>query len=253
VKFDRRKTPSRSAIKILLNKSATTGRMMDNNMDVVGVKKSVVTPEYIHHFEQAITQGLGKSVKHLSQQLNLGASPAYSIRIIREYVKLLPYRIQTQQAHPEAEKARRFDFCDDIKMYIDDTRAVNGSKGVRGSFSFERVRSIIGIYGLVGNQVAKQRHHYTQQGTRCGVLCQQAVLLEPFFDDTATAECYLDVLQADFFHFSQQWLTISRKRFSKGTGLGNTVNEVLDVLNEHCDDRELSNRGPQRYDMVWPQ
>jgi hypothetical protein len=75
VKFELKKTPSRSEIKILLNKSETTGRVMDNKVGVVGVMKSVVTPENIYHFEQALTQSLAKSVKHLSRQLNLGASP----------------------------------------------------------------------------------------------------------------------------------------------------------------------------------
>jgi hypothetical protein len=39
-------------------------------------------------------------------------------------MKLFPYRIPIQQAHPEADIARRVDFCGDLKMFLENVVAV---------------------------------------------------------------------------------------------------------------------------------
>jgi hypothetical protein len=83
--------------------------VIDNKKGVVSKKKSVRTPENIHRVQQALTQSPRKSVKRLCHQLNFGASSTY--RIIREDVKLFPYRI------PEADKAKRVRFCGDVKIF----------------------------------------------------------------------------------------------------------------------------------------
>jgi hypothetical protein len=65
VKSECRKAPSRSAINRLVNKFEMTGSMIDNKKGVVSKKKSVRTPENIHHI-QVLMQIPRKSVKHLS-------------------------------------------------------------------------------------------------------------------------------------------------------------------------------------------
>jgi hypothetical protein len=53
--------------------------MIDNKKGVVGKKKSVRSPENIRRVQQVLTQSPRKSVKHVSQQRNLGASSTYRI------------------------------------------------------------------------------------------------------------------------------------------------------------------------------
>jgi hypothetical protein len=76
VKSECVKAPSRSEVNRLVNKFEMTGSMINNKKDVVSKKKSVRTAENICCFEQAMMQSPRKSIKHLSQQLDFGASSA---------------------------------------------------------------------------------------------------------------------------------------------------------------------------------
>lgn len=72
---------------------------------VINNLKSARTPKNIHRLEQ----GPRKSVKHLTQQLNLEVSLTYTI--IPGDVKLFLYKIQ--QALHKANNTRGADFCGD--------------------------------------------------------------------------------------------------------------------------------------------
>jgi hypothetical protein len=52
MKFEHRKAPSRS---VVTRSDKKFERVIDKNMGVVGNKKSVRTPENIHHVEQTLT------------------------------------------------------------------------------------------------------------------------------------------------------------------------------------------------------
>jgi hypothetical protein len=84
--------------------------VIDNNKGVLSNEMSVGGD---HNVEQALTQNPRKSVKLLSQQLNLKAST---------------YRIsgkdEMQQALHGANKAWRVDFYGDLKMSLEDNPAV---------------------------------------------------------------------------------------------------------------------------------
>jgi hypothetical protein len=84
VKFACRKA-LRSAINRIVNKFLMTGDM-NKKKSGVHKKKSVKTPQNILFVEVVIMQSPRKSVKRLSQQLNLGTFSTYWI--IREDVKL---------------------------------------------------------------------------------------------------------------------------------------------------------------------
>jgi hypothetical protein len=63
------------------------GCVIDNKKGVVSKQKSVRTLENIHHVQQALMKSPRKSVKRLSQQLNLEVSSIY--RIFRDVIETL--------------------------------------------------------------------------------------------------------------------------------------------------------------------
>jgi hypothetical protein len=116
MKFECRKAPSMPAVNRLGNKFEMSGSMIDSKKGIVS-KMTVRTPENIHLVEQALTQSSRKSVRLLSQQLNVRASSTY--RIIGEDVKLFLYKIQMKQTLHLTDKVRR-----DFKMFLEYNPAV---------------------------------------------------------------------------------------------------------------------------------
>jgi hypothetical protein len=96
VKLECRKVPSRSAINRAVNKFEMARSMINNKEGVIDNKNSVRTPGNVHCVEQVWTQNPKKFVKHLSQQLILGASLRY--RIIKDDVK--PSKQNSNAASP---------------------------------------------------------------------------------------------------------------------------------------------------------
>jgi hypothetical protein len=72
MKFECKKALNRSAVNRLINMFETIGSVIDNKKGVVSKEESVRTPGNIHRVEETLTQSPRKSVKHLSQQLNVG-------------------------------------------------------------------------------------------------------------------------------------------------------------------------------------
>jgi hypothetical protein len=111
----------------------------------------------------------------------LGASSTY--RIIREDIKLFPYRIQMQQALFEADKARKVDFYGDLMMLLEDNAAVLQSIWLSDEAHFH-------LSGFVNKQnmrvwASEHPHNIMEtplhpQDARCVALCQQMVLLGQF-------------------------------------------------------------------------
>jgi hypothetical protein len=63
-----------------------------------------------------------KSIKCLSQHLNLGA--CLSFRIIQEYVKLLLHKIQLKKILCEADQVRKVGVYGYVKIFLEDNPAV---------------------------------------------------------------------------------------------------------------------------------
>jgi hypothetical protein len=65
------------------------------------------------------------------------------------------------------------------------------------------------------------------------------------------ADCHPHVLKEELLRFSKEWVTISEQDFHNRIGIGHIANTLLDVLNEHFDDRVLSNHFPERFGYGW--
>jgi hypothetical protein len=61
------------------------------------------------YIQRVLTHSPRKSVRHLSQQLNLGESLTY--RTVQKNVELFPYNIQIYLVHSEGDKYIRISVC----------------------------------------------------------------------------------------------------------------------------------------------
>jgi hypothetical protein len=143
-------------------------------------------------------------------------------RIIQEDVKLFPYRIQMQQALVKANKARRVDFCSNFKIFFEYNAAVLQSIWFSDEAHFH-------LNGYVNRQNmllwASQHLHNIMETPlhpqKCTVWCTLSTsggVGPMFFDDTVTADCYLHVLQEEFFLFLQGMGVTFRETFFQQDG-----------------------------------
>jgi hypothetical protein len=85
------------------------------------------------------------------------------------------------------------------------------------------------------------------------VLSRSGIVRSILFDNTKTANNYLHVLQEQFLLFLQEMgVNFEETFFQEDGAWPQTANAVLDVLNEHYDDKALSVRFPERFDMSGP-
>jgi hypothetical protein len=85
------------------------------------------------------------------------------------------------------------------------------------------------------------------------VLSRSGIVRPILFDTTKAVNNYLHVLQEEFLHFLQEMGVNFKETFFQEDGAWpHTVNAVLDVLNEHYDDKALSDCFLERSGMSGP-
>jgi hypothetical protein len=78
-------------------------------------------------------------------------------------------------------------------------------------------------------------------------LCQQVAFLGHFLSAIPCLLIVSTMFSKNSFRFSKECVPISEQYFHNRMEIGHIANTVLDVFNEHIDDRVLSNRFPKRF------
>jgi hypothetical protein len=132
------------------------------------------------------------------------------------------YKIQMQQTLCQAGKARRFDFCGDFKMFLEDSAVVVQSIW----FSDEENFSLSGCMNRQNMCVLGSRHLHNVMEMplhpeKCMVWCALStddIVWPVSFNDTVTADSIYMSSKKKLFHFSKACVSVFAKHFFQQDG-----------------------------------
>ncbi|GBM80833.1 hypothetical protein AVEN_219580-1 [Araneus ventricosus] len=104
-------------IRKLFAKFERTGSVDDNRVGNVGPKQTVVTPENVAQVSGIVQQNPRNTVRRIASETGLKRS--ITQKILRNSLRMFPYKIQSPQAIPIKAARQRFDFANEILTMID--------------------------------------------------------------------------------------------------------------------------------------
>ncbi|GBL72750.1 hypothetical protein AVEN_127977-1 [Araneus ventricosus] len=94
-----------------------TGSVNDNRVRNVGPRQTVVTPENVAKVSGIVQQNPRNTVRRITSETSLKCSSMQ--KILRNSLRMFPYKIQSHQAIPIKAVRQRFDFANEILAMID--------------------------------------------------------------------------------------------------------------------------------------
>jgi len=250
-RFKFRYTPSKPTISRLVQKFRQTGQVTNQHKGNSGRKHSKCTPENVERVQAALAQSPKKSLRRASQQLGLSKDTIH--RILRNFLKLYPYKIQIDQPLKGSDKLRRLEFAREFSAFLKDNPAVLNSIWFSDEAHFH-------LCGYVNKQnmrfwAAEQpsqtvsRALHPQKTTVWCAISATGIYGPIFIHDTINAERYRDQLLGVFIDFmkSSDDVEIDSAYFQQDGARPHTANLTLDMIHDEFSDRVLSNRYPERF------
>ena len=257
-RFNCRKAPSRSVISAIIKKFRNTGQVTNQRKGKSGRKVTKTTPENIDRVRTAIDHSPKKSVRRASIQLQLSYGTIR--RILRNFLKMFPYKIQIEKPLQATDKARRLQFAQQFQQFLND------DPGVLNSIWFSDEAHFY-LDGHVNKQnmrfwAQEQPHrtvarplHPLKTTAWCAISAKG--IIGPFFvHEIITADRYRNLILDPFLDDlnQQDEINIDSAFFQQDGARPHTANRILDFIHESFGSRVLSNRYPERFDEghQWP-
>ncbi|GBM56267.1 hypothetical protein AVEN_151945-1 [Araneus ventricosus] len=116
-RFNVPKGPDAKTIRKIFSKFERTGSVDDNRVGNVGLRQAVVAPENIVKVSGIVQQNPRNTVRKIESETGLKRSSTQ--KILRNSLRMFPYKIQSHQAIPIEAVRQRFDFANEILTMID--------------------------------------------------------------------------------------------------------------------------------------
>ncbi|GBL99160.1 hypothetical protein AVEN_64148-1 [Araneus ventricosus] len=116
-RFNVPKRPNAKTIHKIFAKFERTGNVDDNRVGNVGPRQTVVTPENVAKVSGIVQQNPRKIVRRIASETGLKRSSTQ--KILRNSLRIFPYKIQSHQAIPIKAVRQRFDFANEILTMFD--------------------------------------------------------------------------------------------------------------------------------------
>ncbi|GBN55512.1 hypothetical protein AVEN_124821-1 [Araneus ventricosus] len=115
--FNVPKGPDTKTIRKLFAKFERTGSVGDNRVGNVGPRQTAVTSENVAKVSAFFQQNPRNTVRRIASETGLKRSSTK--KILRNSLRMFPYKIQSHQAIPIKVVGQRFDFANEILTMID--------------------------------------------------------------------------------------------------------------------------------------
>ncbi|GBL88043.1 hypothetical protein AVEN_133702-1 [Araneus ventricosus] len=116
-RFNVPKGPDAKTIRKLFAKFERTDSVDDNRVGNVGPRQTVVTPENVAKVSGIVQQNPRNTVRRIASETGLKRTSTQ--KILRNSLRMFPYKIQSHQAIPIKAVRQRFDFAKEILTMID--------------------------------------------------------------------------------------------------------------------------------------
>ncbi|GBO24761.1 hypothetical protein AVEN_74437-1 [Araneus ventricosus] len=116
-RFNVPKGPDGKTIRKLFAKFERAGSVDDNRVGNVGHRQNLVTSENVAKVSGIVQQNPRNSTRRIASET--GLKPSSTQKILRNSLRMFPYKIQRHQAIPIKAVRQKFDFANEILTMID--------------------------------------------------------------------------------------------------------------------------------------
>ncbi|GBN75477.1 hypothetical protein AVEN_190956-1 [Araneus ventricosus] len=111
------KDPMQKPFARLFAKFERTSSVDDNRVGNVGARQTVVTPENVAKVSGIVQQNPTNTARRIASETGLKRSSTQ--KILKNSLRMFPYKLQSHQVIPIKAVRQRFDFANDILTMID--------------------------------------------------------------------------------------------------------------------------------------
>ena len=251
-----RPKPDPKTVKRLVDKFERTGSVADDPGDRANRSNTARTPEIIEKAKEIMKREPSLSTRKLAQELGLSYRSAG--RILKDDLKLFPYKLQVYQRLSEVAITKRFNFAADILELVD-TKQIDLTKII---FSDE---AHFWLDGYVNNQnfriwgsekpaliLTKPLH--PKKLTVWMAMSADKMVGPFFFEGTVDSASYNHMMTYQFLPTAREIGWTKEHYFQQDGAPPHVTRENLTLLHEAFGQRVISRSYPETfgYGMAWP-
>lgn len=248
--------PDAKTIRMLFAKFERTGSVDDDRKGNVGPRQTVVTPENAAKVSGIVQQNPRKSIRRIASEAGLKYTSTQ--KILKNSLRLFPYKIQTHQAIPMKAVQQRVDFANQILTMIDTDGFDVGCIWFTDEAHFH-LNGIVNkqnwrFWGSENPHLCEEKALYSPKVTAWAAVCARGIIGPFFVRETVTTERYVKILEQ---FVSTQLALVDRPGidwFMQDGARPHRTDKVFRFLHEYFGNRVIALDYPQFTDtgIAWP-
>jgi transposase len=240
--YNTKDAPHRNTITNLIEKFERTGSVQDDKSGNVGRPSTASTSENVEKLEAMFERSPCKSVRRAAQQLGMSKTTVH--RLMRNELKLFPYKIQTHQPLHEQDMARRLDFANVCLNMIENNEIDSGNIWFTDEAHFHLDGYVNKqnwrIWGSENPYFSIQKSLHPRRITVWVALSTGGIIGPVFLNKTITSSLYVNMLKEEFIPLAQVLVDISKSWFMQDGARPHRTRDVFECLNEHFNGRVIA-------------
>ncbi|GBN00934.1 hypothetical protein AVEN_150868-1 [Araneus ventricosus] len=196
-RFNVPKGPDAKTIRKFFSKFKRTGIVDDNRAGNFGPRQTVVTPENVAKVSGIVHQNPRNTVRRIASETGLKRSSAQ--KILRNSLRMFPYKIQSHQAIPIKAVRQRFDFMNEIFTMIDNEGFDVGCIWFTDEAHFH-LNGFVNkqnwrFWGSENPHLYEEKPLHSPKVTAWVAVCSRAIIGPFCIRETISSERYISILE----------------------------------------------------------
>ncbi|GBM07331.1 hypothetical protein AVEN_198108-1 [Araneus ventricosus] len=190
------KEPDAKTIRKLFAKFERTGSVDYNRVGNVGPRQTVVTSENVAKVSGIVQQNPRNTVRRIESEIGLKRSSTQ--KILRNSLRMFPYKIQSNQAIPIKVVRQRFDFANEILIMIDNEGFDVGCIWFTDKAHFH-LNGFVNkqnwrFWGSENPHMCEGKPLHSSKVTSWVAVCSRGIIGPFFMRETISSERYITIL-----------------------------------------------------------
>ncbi|GBN86028.1 hypothetical protein AVEN_208269-1 [Araneus ventricosus] len=196
-RFNVPKGPDGKTIRKLFAKFERAGSVDDNRVGNVGHRQNLVTPENVAKVSGIVQQNPRNSARRIASEP--GLKPSSTQKILRNSLRMLPYKIQSHQAIPIKAVRQKFDFANEILTMIDNEGFDVGCIWFTDKAHFH-LNGFVNkqkwrFWGSENPHLCEEKPLHSPTVTAWVAVCSRGNIVPFFISETISSELYITILE----------------------------------------------------------
>ena len=251
-----RPKPHRNTLRKLVEKFRKTGSVADDAGERSNKNRTVRTPEIIEQVDEIIRREPSISTRRLAQQLGLSASSV--CRILKDDLKMYPYRLQVHQRLNENSMTLRYNFAADF-LELDDSNQIDPSKIIFSDEAHFWLDGYINsqnfrVWGTEKPQLTLNKPLHPKKVTAWCAMSSKFIIGPYFFEGSIDSASYRKMLEEYFLPRVMRDRLNEDHYFQQDGASPHVTEDNLRLLNGVFGPKVISRRYPDLFEsgLAWP-